>query len=146
MGAGQAWAGEGTITATVTVNPLRVSALAPAVVAVSQTFEVEATVENHGGAKVEKAAAIITLSEGLELVKHKAERTLGAIPPHKHKSITWQVRAVAAGEHIVSVSASGEYFDVLVTEDSSATIAVAPEAPPLWDRFFAWLLRLFPAD
>jgi len=144
VGGGEAWASEGVITATVTVNPLSVSVLAPSTVSVGQTFDVEATVENRGGTRVERASATINLPEGLELVKHKAERTLGAIPPHKGKSITWQVRAIEVGEYVVSVSASGEYEEALITEDSSATITITPEALPLWDRFFGWMLRLFP--
>ncbi len=144
VGGGKAWASEGAITATVTVNPLRVSVLVPSSVTLGQAFEVEATVENRGGARIQSAAAAIGLPEGLELVKHKTEPRLGTIPGHKGKSIIWQVRAIALGEYVISVSASGEYADVLIGDDGSAIVTITPQASPLWERFFGWILRLFP--
>ena len=145
LGRSKISAAEGVITATVTVNPLWVSVSAPSSVLVGESFQVEATIENRGEAKIEKAVATIILPDGLELVRPpKAERNLGAIPPHKHKTATWQVQAASESGYIIMVSASGEYAGVIITEDSTAAVTFTPEASPLWERFFGWVLRLFP--
>lgn len=144
VGQGKALASDGIITATVTVNPLSVSVSAPSSVAVGQPFDVEATVENHGGAKIERAVASIDLPAGLQLITHKAERTLGVIPSHKRKTITWRVSAVKEGEYIVSVSASGLYAGVTVSEDGTDAVTVTEEASPRWNRVLWWLLSRIP--
>lgn len=143
VGQGKASASDSIITATVTVNPLLVSVSAPSTVLLDRPFTVKAIIENRGESRIEQAVATINLPDGLELAKPKAEQTLGVIPPHIRKTAVWPVRATKGSEYVISVSVSGQYEGIAITEDSTASFAVSEEAPPWWRRFLQWILRQF---
>ena len=121
------------MTAIVRINPLVVTVSAPGFVSAGEHFNVKATIENRGEAKIKKAVAAIRFEpdEGLTLIGGNAEKTMGVVPPYKEKTARWRVSAQKRGTYVILVSASGEDepTGTLLTAEDSATVQVTESYP-----------------
>jgi len=78
-------AAEGTVSATVRVNPLVLTVSAPQQVLIHQAFKVEARLRNQGETKITNLVVTIYVPPGLTVVT-RAERNIGTLPSQKEKT------------------------------------------------------------
>lgn len=114
-----------TISAWVTINPLFVDVSAPLEVEINTAFTVEAKIINQGEEKIMNAKGEIFLPPGLVLLKEDKVQTMpGVIPSGKAKTISWSVKGVDTGVHIITVLASGELQGYVIYAEDSTTVEV----------------------
>lgn len=130
---------EGTVEVSITPNPLAVSVFAPDKVVEGRHFTVRVQIQNLGDGKIRNTVATIHLDEeGLSLGRQKPERHVGAIGPHKVRTVRWRVKAVETGNYIVLVSVLGKGITGDLTAQDSITVTVKERG-----RFFNFLQRWY---
>ena len=139
-----------TIIALVTINPLRVSILAPREVDLERKFKAEVTVKNRGDEKISNIEVEIFISEGLVLVSKNATKNIGQISGNKEKKILWQVKGIETGNFSISVQASGIVRgDAVSAEGNTAIVTVKEKSPPpgkstnIFQSLFSFFQRWF---
>lgn len=131
----------GLITALVTINPLEVDVSAPAEAGINRVFKVEAQAINKGEAKIENAKGEIFLPLELVLLQKDSVKKIGIIPGKKEKKISWAVKGIETGNHIIIVSASGELKGDLISAEGNKMVKVIEFSPP--GKGQGWLQNLF---
>lgn len=141
----QAWGSTGTITATVTVNPLLVKAKAVQKTAfVEKDFQVRAEIKNLGESILNDVTASIDLPPDLILLSDQ-DQYLGEIKGGRKKVASWEVRGQAAGEYImiISVSAFNASSGESITHEASAMVAIKDKPGTGRTSFFVSFFRIF---
>lgn len=131
----------GIITAWVTINPLEVNVSTPAEVEINKSFQVKVEIINKGETRIEDAKGEIFLPPGLVLVKKDPVQKIGVIQGKKEKKISWAVKGIEIGEHIIVVSASGELKGDLISAEGSKMVEVVEFSPR--GKGQGWLQNLF---
>ena len=123
--------GQGSVTATVKVNPLVVSLTAPSEASVGEEFTVQATVGNLGSSRIRRVTATIHLppTDLLE-VRGPDTHRLRPLGPFGSRSTEWQLTALQSGGFVLMVTASGvDASDrTLLTTESDAPLTTESEA------------------
>ncbi|MCH8741917.1 hypothetical protein IH779_03380 [Patescibacteria group bacterium] len=131
----------GLITTFVTINPLEVNVSAPAEVEVNKAFQVKVEIINKGEEGIENGTGEIFLPPELVLVKKDPVQRIGVIRGKKEKKISWAVKGIETGNHIIIVSVSGELKGDLISAEGSRMVEVIEFFPRGKAR--GWLQNLF---
>ena len=116
--------GQGSVTATVKVNPLVVSLnISSGSVFVGEQFAVQATVVNLGGSRIRRVTATLHMPDGLE-VRGPTIHRLGSLRPFGSRDTEWRLTALQSGGFVLMVTASGvDASDrTLLTAESDASL------------------------
>lgn len=124
----------GTLTATVSINPLSLSVTAPDEVKIDRNFIVKAEIKNKGEVPVEDTEIEIYLSQGLKLVRKDAKQMLGIIPAHRKKLAFWQIRGEEFGTYVILVKAQGEINGQEIEVEASTIVKVAGKKSSWWQQ------------
>lgn len=141
----QARGSTGTITATVTVNPLLVKVKAvPKTAIVEKDFQVSAEIKNLGESILNDVTASIYLPPGLILLSDQ-NQYLGEIESDRKKVASWKARGQEAGAYVMisSVSAINASSGESITHEASAMVAIKDKLGTGRTSFFASFLRIF---
>jgi len=135
----------GTVTATVTVNPIKIDARArPHSPFVNKKFTVRATVKNLGSTTLNNVEATIFLPAELTPLSDE-NQFLGSIDGDRKKRASWTIQADEAGHHIIIVAISAIDSATGTPVANQANIMVEVREKPgkgmaaLWD----FLLNMF---
>jgi len=117
----------GTVTATVTVNPLKVDVSArPHSPIADKKFKLQATIKNLGSTTLNDAEATIFLPAGLTPLSDESQ-FLGSIDGGRKKRASWTIQADEAGNYIIiiAVSAIDNGSGNTVSNEASITVEVS---------------------
>ena len=122
--------GQGSVTATVKVNPLVVSLTAPSGASAGDEFTVRATVGNLGGSRIRRVTATLQLPAGMLDVRGPDTHRLRPLEPFGRRSTEWQLTALESGDFVLMVTASGvDSSDrTLLTTESDAPLTTESDA------------------
>lgn len=135
----------GTVTATVTVNPITIDIRArPPSPFVDREFTVQATVENLGSLTLNEVAATIFLPAGLTLLSDQSQ-FLDSIAGGRKKRVSWDVQTNQAGQYIiiVEISAIDSGTGAPVFNEASLIVEVRDKPGRNISTFFDFWLNLF---
>lgn len=141
----QALSSTGTVTATVSVNPLLIEAKArPKSVFVEKNFQVRAQIKNLGTNPLDDVMATIYLPSGLLLLSDE-NQYLGEIKAGRKKIASWKVKGQEAGEYIITVSVSGidTATNELITNESSTMVEVKNKPKGGLSILFDFFIKMF---
>ncbi len=111
---------QGSVTATVKVNPLEVSlTIVPSTVSVGDQFTVQARVDNLGSSRIRRVTATLQVPGVLVDVRRPETKRLRPLEPFGDRFVEWQLTATGPGGFVLMVTASGV--------DSSDRIALTAE-------------------
>lgn len=110
----------GLVVATVRPNPLEVSISAPSGVTVGQWFDVSADITNLGQDTITKTIA--TLNTPTEFQVKGQRKKIGNLASHETKTVTWQVKANASGNFVITAEATGNLAGETISASDSTLI------------------------
>ena len=119
-GTGVVHAQSGVVTATVRPNPLKISVSAPGSVVVGQWFDISADVANLSNDPITQT--IVKLNSPPEIKVKAARKKIGNLAAHQTTTVIWQVKAIAAGNFVITAEASGKLLGEPISSSDSTTI------------------------
>lgn len=109
------------ISATVRPNPLEVSVSAPSSVVVGQWFNISADVSNLSDDLITQT--IVILNSPPEIKIKAARKKINNLAAHQTTTVSWQAKANAAGDFIITAEASGKLLGEPISSSDSTSIA-----------------------
>jgi len=127
------YAQSGTVTATVRPNPLKVQISAPSTYPVNKWFPVSADITNQGADPITKIIVTLNADPGIRI--KSSRKKIGTLGTHQTTNISWEAKATAVGNFIITAEATGNLLGETISSSDSAMIVAT-------GSLGAFLLRL----